>query len=201
MSLKHKVVGHLVHDMLRFNLSKGPGPLDRWRVHGIGMMQLYLPDDVRLHIWHKQLRVTNVSMMHTHAWDFTSHVLWGEVYNRRYVESEWENDPVFHKYKINPGPKPEPVLLGEVHCKPLKSEVFREGHSYTQKHEEIHYSNPDDGTVTLVERDRGDIDDAAFIYCHQAHPFVSAAPRTPTVGEIHEVLSEAISLGRKGRRC
>lgn len=65
-------------------LSAWPGL--RWRHHGIGLMQAYLPgrDDVRLHVWHPSLETAGMvdsGAMHDHRYSFLSTVLLGEVHH------------------------------------------------------------------------------------------------------------------------
>lgn len=172
----------------------------KMRVHGLGMLQVYLPADERLHIWHRSLRTPKVSRLHTHAWRFSSHVVCGVITNTRYLELPLNTRTivpdhsieVYHKAVIKPGPKPQPEQQGDVRLKRLKVEKISSGVSYHQEASEIHETEAEDGTVTLVSRARVG-EDSACIYW-QGGEFVSAEPRKPTNDEIGVVVNSARSL-------
>jgi hypothetical protein len=56
-------------------------------VHGLGFIQVKLPNNQRLHVWHPDIprRACYLhSAIHNHRFSFTSHVLIGTQVNRRY---------------------------------------------------------------------------------------------------------------------
>lgn len=77
-------------------------PPKKWRHHGIGVLQLYLTPAHRLHVWHRDLMVSNVSNggpMHDHRFDIYSTVLAGvlEVSHFRRVRP---SDPQAREYSV-----------------------------------------------------------------------------------------------------
>lgn len=72
---------HPIYDRVRVGLLTGKL---KPRYHaGVGFAQLYLSDDVRLHVWHPELPTEPESFgcRHDHRFDFTSTVLLGAVTN------------------------------------------------------------------------------------------------------------------------
>ena len=62
-----------------------------WTVQGFGLLRCYPfreTKDVRLHIWNSDLRIEHVSDIHTHPWDFTSHIICGYIHNHLYEEQK-----------------------------------------------------------------------------------------------------------------
>lgn len=153
-----------------------------WSVQGLGMLRHYLTPEVRLHIWLHRFMVPNVTVIHSHPWDFRSYIVSGEVRQHRYTLGA-SGEP-FTEQTIRCGagacvmtqPKPVFLFAGSL-------EVYRPGHWYEQEADEIHFSSPVDGTVTLVERHfRADTEHAQVFY--QTPAFVSAEPRPATPDEI-----------------
>lgn len=171
------------------------------RVHGLGMLQIYIPDDARIHIWDGKLRVDNVSQLHSHAWGFRSTVVAGVMRQKRYKVQEGISghvNAIPHKYNlatITPGAKPEPRDIREVWLRAGETEVYNAGSYYWQESNEIHASGPEDGTVTLVERIRGKGADEAKVLWPVGTEFVTAAPRVPTYEEAEAVISHALKVG------
>lgn len=55
---------------------------DRWRHHGLGMLQRELDDSTRIHVWHPSLRVPwadGFRAVHDHRFDFASAVMSGSL--------------------------------------------------------------------------------------------------------------------------
>ena len=157
-----------------------------WTLQGLGMLRAYLDDAkrFRLHVWDKRFQVHNVSLTHTHPWDFKSRIIAGAVHNIRWAESQGSGVP-YYRQTILCGPGggleggPQNVLL-----KHGAVESYDEGDTYTQKAREIHTSSPVDGTVTLIERDfHGDVVHAN-VYWRIDREWVSAEPRPATRLEV-----------------
>lgn len=176
-------------------------PYDQeWSVQGLGMMRLYLDDNRRLHIWDDRLKVENVSVMHTHPWNFRSYVVAGVVNNERFVTPIV--DPhvadtgckVYHRQSIFCGVggglegSPDEVLLGSAGV-----ETYTERETYHELAHEIHVSNPDRGTITSIKREPLADADHAYVYWEEGE-WVSAEPRSATKEEIKFVTE--YSLGR-----
>jgi hypothetical protein len=63
-------------------------------LHGLGFIQVKLPNKNRLHVWHPDLprrRCFEYSAIHNHRFGFVSRVLIGTQVNQRYTASENDN--------------------------------------------------------------------------------------------------------------
>lgn len=192
----HEKVKLLIGDIL-----KHPSDQSRkWSVQGLGMMRFYLSDSVRLHIWDSSLKVPGASALHTHPWDLDSVVVAGRYKQHRYTETPadstvWD-DHVKQQFKavtIQCGEgacvmsEPEEVTLVEGML-----ETYLEGMGYHQDSNEIHWSIPEDGTVTLVTRTfKADRDHARVLWRGKG-PWVDAKPRPATPLEIVNVTARAL---------
>lgn len=126
-----------------------------WRAHGLGMLKTYLDPErtVRLNLWHNRLVVPGTSPMHTHPWGLRSQIVAGRLTNRRWVRRLAEGGDPFWEGTINCesfcGIEGEPTL---VYLADQEPEVYGVGRSYTQEPEEIHSTEFEDGTVTVMTR-------------------------------------------------
>ncbi len=165
-----------------------------WSLQGFGMLRLYLNKEVRLHIWDDRYRVTNVSDIHNHPWDFESEVVVGVIKNRRYEV------------------KPIPMGLysgARILCGPggglQKSEsdkldfdlnyrdyLYEAGQQYTQTKNEVHRSIADNGTVTIVKRVFWEDTEHAMVYWPRGEQWVSAEPRKATATEVSNIVSASL---------
>lgn len=161
----------------------------KWSLQGFGMLRLYLSKDVRMHVWHPDFAVKDVSTIHTHPWDFTSHIIAGSIKNVLYAEQ-----PVgekFYRQTIRCGeggcalPGAAEVLLHE-----RAVEVLNAGQSYDENAEEIHESFPAPGTVTIIERRFKEDTEHAFVY--HTGTWVSAEPRNATPEEVTAITQIAL---------
>ena len=60
-------------------------------LHGLGFIQVQLPGDQRVHVWHPSLpRYGHLEFMgiHNHSFDFESRVLVGSIHNTEYVAEQ-----------------------------------------------------------------------------------------------------------------
>lgn len=167
-----------------------------WSLQGFGMLRFYITQEIRLHIWDSRYRVGNVSGIHTHPWHFTSTVLAGQIEQYRYHRYHTAHGlSGFDEYVIRAGEGgglegiPTPVLLRR---SPL--EIVKAGDHYKQRAEEIHLSQPVDGTVTIVFRELADPKDAdhAYVYVPAGEEWVSAEPRVATEKEIFDIAARAL---------
>jgi hypothetical protein len=164
-----------------------------WEVQGFGMLRTYITShEVRLHIWDSRLKVENVSVIHTHPWDFTSVCLSGSIVNVKYVEEPF-GGVITHSgttilcgknaHIASPQQGSYPTTLRKV-----SQETYTSGDYYSEEASEIHWSQPADGTVTLVERHvKGDADHAK-VYWDYGTEWVSAKPRNATKQEVEMVI-------------
>lgn len=172
----------------------------KWSIQGMGMLRLYLSKQVRLHIWHPEFAVANVSTIHTHPWDFHSVIVCGQLTNMKYkdVTGQQFRGPV------------APVHCGTIRCgvggglvgsgideerqlMPLPHQVLREGQNYTELAEEIHETVALAGTVTIVERMFKPDEDHAKVYWPAGTNWVSAEPREANVSEVRAFTETALS--------
>lgn len=170
-----------------------------WSIQGFGMLRLYLADELRMHIWNSKKMVEDVSLIHTHPWDFVSEVVVGQITNVRYTEST-PGTPfsLKHQYaKIRCGvgggiAKGElQAERGEKWLVAQDREIYSIGETYTQSANEIHRSEPKDGTVTIVRRYFKSDPDHAYVFWDHGD-WVSAEPRKATDEEVLFFCNEAL---------
>lgn len=174
------------------NLLEHPESTD-WTLQGFGMLRCYLEPELRLHVWDSRFRFADVSDLHTHPWDFHSLVVAGVVRNQRFREvTKWEaGHPSYRRQTIRCGEggglcgAPEDVRL-----EGSRFEVLEEGATYTQTAREIHRSVPEDGTVTIIEREFKDDTEHAYVYFHGE--WVTAESRPATEEEIESIRSYSL---------
>lgn len=132
------------------------------RYHGNGFIQLYLADDVRLHVWHPQFRPirNHNAMVHTHRYDVNSTVYAGRLLHRTYIiDSDVQKD--LHDVRIvqldgasnaHGTPEIETGVTGKL-IERHRYE-FTNGAKYTMKAPYFHTSNAmgTDPIVTIFER-------------------------------------------------
>jgi hypothetical protein len=163
----------------------------QWSLQGLGMLRLYLSDEVRLHVWDCNFAFPKASTMHTHPWHFKSLIVAGELKNMRWVEHEEGDLFNFATIKCGEGgcivSKAERVRLAGG---PM--EYYREGDMYTQEAGEIHESFPTRGTVTLVTRIFTADRDHAQVFWEPGHMWGTAEPRAATPAEVEEITRYAL---------
>lgn len=186
----------LIVELTKKVLSNPYAYQNAWTLQGFGMLRLYMEDGLRLSIWSKRHRSENVSLVHSHPWNFRSYVVAGEMHNTIFGEAEPNFDTMpFIKQTIRAGEGGG--LEGEpstVHLKSLEYQVVRPGEVYGQDYDEIHYSDPVDGTITLCDRavPIGNSKDHAYVYWNAGNVWGTAEPRPATLREIDEI----VEMGR-----
>jgi hypothetical protein len=165
-----------------------------WSVQGLGMMRMYLSDQVRLHIWDSSLKVPGVSAIHSHPWDLKSTVVAGRYKQHRFIGSYGSGIvQEFQCATIKCGDEacvtvdPVPVRLYEQNL-----EIYSAGQSYDQTKDEIHLSVPEDGTVTLVTRTFHADRDHAGVYWRGKGGWVDAKPRPATNEEVVAIATRSL---------
>lgn len=178
----------LVRDLLERPLGR------EWTLQGLGMLRTYLSKEVRLHIWDKRYAVPGVSELHTHPWDFSSLVVAGVVRNVRHLSYSGPTIGLpYIRQALRCGAGgglqgvPEPVFLAA-----RDVEYYDAGTSYRQTAGEIHRSVPEDGTVTLVQREFYEDKDAAHVFWPDGQVWVSAEPRPATDEEVLAITGNAL---------
>jgi hypothetical protein len=192
--MKLKLIQALVRFILEHALEY------KWSIQGFGMLRLYLPgpQEPRLNIWDSRFRVPNVSIIHTHPWDFNSLIVSGNMLNVRFVN----RDKVcagglgppreFNYSSITPGPRGG--IRGEVrtiNLAPYPGEFYTPGNFYHQESGEMHKSEPSDGCITINLRKRVG-DDVALVFWEAGSSWVSAEPRDATAEEVREITRLAL---------
>lgn len=167
-----------------------------WSLQGMGMLRLYMSKEVRIHIWDSRFAVPDVSLLHTHPWDFVSFVVAGVVKNIRYVEIAQDRTGG-ERYKrslikcgAGGGMRSEPELT-ELTAYPV--ERIDAGREYCQKAHEIHASYPLDGTVTVLERTFKSDTEHAKVYWPVGKEWVSAEPRLATEQEVEAICHRSLA--------
>ena len=164
-----------------------------WSLQGFGMLRLHMDDGFRLNVWDSRYRVKNVSMVHTHPWNFESLVVCGRLVNWRYHESGTGYGKPYRFATIKPGPGGGLLdTRGEEVWLTNHGEVITAGVAYRQSADEIHLSAPEDGTVTLNKRQRVG-EDVARVYWPANTEWVSAEPRPATITEISTITNVALA--------
>lgn len=159
-----------------------------WIASGLGMVRCYLSPDrsVRLHIWTRALRAPGVSMIHTHPWWLTSHIVRGRLYNHTYDEAEKyaPGTAAHHRRKMRCGDNFGQV--GEDTTVPLIRRgvsFYYPGDNYCHRPADIHETVAADGTVTVMRRDQAGRD-FAYIYWPHGEEFGDSYQRPATRSEI-----------------
>lgn len=169
-----------------------------WTLQGLGMLRLYLSDEVRLHVWDDRYKVPNVSALHDHPWDFESTIIAGAVNQYRYdiaypfYGTEGLLPAWMVTIKCGVGAE---VLTGAraVFLHRHSKEMYVEGDKYTQRSEEIHESLPLRGTVTIVERKFCGNRENARVFYMEGSEWVSAEPRPATREEVRRITEHALA--------
>lgn len=135
--------------------------------------------------------------MHDHPWHLDSHIVVGELRQNRFsmVKRGAPRGEEFNMTEIKCGENActlSPTVPVILRRKPL--EAYREGEEYRQRKDEIHESFPVDGTVTVVTRKFTGDRDKARVFWQGSNPFVSAAPRPATYGEVEKITKRALDL-------
>ena len=162
-----------------------------WTVQGFGKMAANISADSRLHIWDRVLVNPEVPAIHSHASDFRSVVLVGCMRNLRFIEVE-QDHPLGKSFNKILSSNPEHATHAFL-CE-LPIEVYGEDAQYKQSAEEVHWSFPDDGTVTLVEWAFGSSSLPMKVYWRGRFPWQDAKPRQATEDEVIKVTHRALAL-------
>lgn len=126
-------------------------------LHGLGFIQLVLPANQRLHVWHPELPRRNCydhSAIHNHRFSFWSRVLVGFQANAR-IDLELVKEGT-HTVISHNGPRSDkggrlsyPVAECNVHRRPV--ETYGPGEKYFMPVHEYHHT-PNTGVVVTLMR-------------------------------------------------
>lgn len=127
-------------------------------LHGLGFIQVSLPGNQRIHVWHPDLpkrRCFARSPIHNHRFSFLSTVLVGTQLNHRFriVEnSRGDHDMISHDGPRLPSGSRQSYVSGRCYVQDFGIEAIPAGMSYKMEELEYH-STPNDGVVvTLMQK-------------------------------------------------
>lgn len=168
-----------------------------WSVQGFGMLRLYVRNIGRIHIWTEALRYPNVSMIHNHAWDLDSTVICGRLLNTKFCEyhakSARSNTQLYNKVRLQTGfdsrllANPELVRLYE-----YEPQIIPPGDNYYQAADEIHRTDAEEGTVTIMQRKDTKEAGQADVFWPVGSEWGTAQPRGATPEEIRLAIGKAM---------
>jgi hypothetical protein len=135
---------------------------ERVTLHGLGFLQLQLPNNTRLHIWHPALPrryCVDHSSIHDHRFGFRSIVLVGTIENRTYAATQVADEvEATHASYLHEGPRTRfgnrPWIRDQwlaVTEKPSSPEIVPAGQTYNMMPYVYHASRPlGDGRVATL---------------------------------------------------
>lgn len=179
-------------------------PLQHWTAQGFGFLRLKINDSVRIHVWDQRLRIPGASDIHDHTqWAFTSNVLSGSLINIRYTVYEANGVPPaearpYHMgvLKCGIGGGMVSDSLKDVLLIASKPEHYLPGSTYRQEPDEIHRTIPQDGTITVIQQERRDVD-TARVFWPLGGAWGDAIPRQAEQWEIENVVGYALKVWRE----
>lgn len=175
-----------------------------WDIQGFGMLRMYVDTErrTRLQVWDQRLAVFGASPIHDHPWDFRSVVHAGVLYNQRFTRSHVRGEGTWQQYSeriITPGPNTideddEHPTVKSIWLVPQPIEVYMLGESYQQTWRELHCTRYQQGTVTVIDRDRTrpDGDRASSIWKGEPDAWVSARPIPATEQQVDMIISDCL---------
>jgi len=180
-----------IHELLKQAVTNDKG----WSLQGFGMFRYYLSKEWRLHVWDDRFRNPEGTRLHDHPWDFESFVIAGSITNHVFSwDSYGSLSSTHHEYVIQCGPggcdtgaQPKSVRLSRV-----SSHRYLSGESYSQLAHEIHDTEYERGTITLVRRVFKEDTEHARVYAEWGQPWVSNEPRQADPIELRAALSTAL---------
>lgn len=136
---------------------------DKITLHGLGFVQVQLPAEQRLHVWHPDLPRRHCfqhSAIHDHRFNFESRVLVGEQVNIRYaMELDEDGEYVLYLHegqRTACGGRPW-VPDGRASLTALQREVIPAGQTYFSQAYRYHRTEPGgNGRVATIMAKRGE---------------------------------------------
>lgn len=130
-------------------------------LHGLGFIQVKLPANRRLHVWHPDLprrACYAYSAIHNHRFGFRSTVIVGEQINRRYDVIDFPepntgtHDRISHDGPRGPNGGRLSYLAGSAMIRAHPQETYRPGESYEMPALQYHQTPNSGVVVTLMEK-------------------------------------------------
>lgn len=165
-----------------------------WTIQGLGMLRCALPNNHRLHVWYPGFAWVHNAVLHTHPWRFKSSIISGTIINTRFKVQDRDElyTETWQGMTIKCGPGSCAMSEPETyHLLRMPAEVWCAGMHYEQAADEIHFSQPTDGTVTIIER----LDDTeiAKVFWPAGKAWDSAEARVPTPEQLDEACEFALA--------
>lgn len=191
--MDHRVIKLLVKNIL---LHAGQY---EWTLHGFGMLRTYLDRETRLHVWDRRHQIENVSIIHDHPWNFRSYVIAGRIHNCVYdIVDSIEPNHFMNTIQCGVDAHCVSSSVEEIALKARNMELVSEGHSYMQRGIDLHRTDFESGSITLIDRNSrlpGKAGDEA----HSAWPielgidgWVSAEPRLASPEEVSAIVKNSL---------
>ena len=171
-----------------------------WTLQGLGMLRMRLSDEYRLHVWHLGYAFPGASPIHDHIqWGLESFIIAGKMRNIRFTEIDpkdgvsWRDRRFMHQKILageggGPIEEPSPIWLRQ-----QPTETYPAGTFYWQTNREIHWSIPEDGTVTIMRKLPAEDGTSARVFWEWGTEWGTAEPRPATEEEIRGMTGTALS--------
>jgi hypothetical protein len=126
---------------------------------GVGMIQMYLNEQYRIHVWHPELRAKTEAFgnRHSHRFDLTSTVLLGNVFDTalrlepNFFNGRFETFDVVPAHKgVITRPTPNDAMFDLI---VTGIRHYRTGETYAIKKFDYHETKTEGLTVTLLRKD------------------------------------------------
>ena len=127
-------------------------------LHGLGFLQVKLPGNRRLHVWHPELPRRSCydrSAIHNHRFSFKSTVLVGTQLNQRadiIIKPDGTHDVISHDGPRMRNGARRSFVAGRVDVQLREIETFGPGDSYIMPELEYHHTPNSGVVVTLLEK-------------------------------------------------
>lgn len=130
-------------------------------LHGLGFIQVQLPGDQRIHVWHPDLprrSCYEYSSIHDHRFGFISRVLVGEQRNIEYGyirdDEHGSHDIYLHEGARTPSGSRPWLHDGRINVAVCKDHIIKAGDEYDVKPYQYHRTEPggDGIVVTLMKK-------------------------------------------------
>lgn len=127
-------------------------------LHGLGFIQVKLPANKRLHVWHPDLPRRTCyahSAIHNHRFSFESLVLKGEQINRRWsiaLHPKGSHDVISHDGPRSPKGGRESFVAARANVVAESEEIYRAGQYYSMPALAYHDTPNADVVVTLMTK-------------------------------------------------
>jgi hypothetical protein len=165
-----------------------------WSLQGLGMLRLHMGNNTRMHVWDLRHAFPGASPIHDHLqWGLASTIVSGRMTNYRYFEDPAGDPYDWVTLKAGYGCH----FMGAVQRMRLRrggGEIYLPGDSYSQRPNEIHWSVPDNGTVTVMRKEPTADGESARVFWPAGTEWGSAEPRRATLAEITAITSHALEV-------